>query len=296
MQTKVGEFVYYETLVDGEPRWILGKIIHRRLVRGLPDAFLADAGIAPRALAELIGLQAPEPQLFEVVVSITGYFDRTMRDFITNPRIPPAPGIPIRLVPSDLLKDVLSPLAQHSRGSAHLGSLLSRSAGEVPIVIDVKNMVSTHLAILASTGSGKSYTAGVLVEELLRPYNRAAVLVIDPHGEYHTLKETLEGHPDFCEGSRPRVAIFNKSKVKVRTSTLKLGDLYHLLPELSDKMRYYLQKAYRQVQDTMKRIGREHTWGVADLLNAVDDLQDGRGDGSTDDTGEYPSVTACSGA
>ncbi|HYP51837.1 MAG TPA: DUF87 domain-containing protein, partial [Pyrinomonadaceae bacterium] len=65
---------------------------------------------------------------------------------------------------------------------------MTRSDGEVPVVLSVKDVVSTHLAILASTGSGKSYTAGVLIEELMLPHNRAAVLIIDPHGEYHTLK------------------------------------------------------------------------------------------------------------
>ena len=63
-----------------------------------------------------------------------------------------------------------------SIGSAHIGSLLLRPGGRVPVALDVKELVSTHMAILAGTGSGKSYTAGVLIEELLSPYNRAAVL------------------------------------------------------------------------------------------------------------------------
>ncbi len=58
-----------------------------------------------------------------------------------------------------------------------MGSLLLREKGAVPVALDVKEPVSTHMAILAGTGSGKSYTAGVLVEELLLPHNRAAVLI-----------------------------------------------------------------------------------------------------------------------
>lgn len=282
--TKVGEFLYYEAPLDGAVVPILGKIVHRRLVRGLPDAFLADARIAPQAVAGMIGLQAPEAQLFEIVVAITGFFDGTLRDFV-NPRIPPAPGTPVFLAPSPMLVEVLNVLDQGARGSAHVGSLLSRPAGEVPVVIDVKNMVSTHLAILASTGSGKSYTAGVLVEELMKPYNRAAVLIVDPHGEYHTLKATLEGHPAFADGPyRPEVKLFNEDKVKVRTSTLNVGDLYYLLGDLSDKMKYYLKKAYDEVATTARRMGRAHHWGYADLANAVDNLADGRGDG--EDTGK----------
>jgi DNA helicase HerA-like ATPase len=282
--TKVGEFLYYEAPLDGSIVPILGKIVHRRLVRGLPDSFLADARIAPEAVAGMIGLHDPGAQLFEIVVSITGFFDRGLRDFV-NPRIPPAPGTPVFLAPSDMLVEVLNVLPHGARGSAHVGSLLSRPAGEVPVVIDVKNMVSTHLAILASTGSGKSYTAGVLVEELMKPYNRAAVLIVDPHGEYHTLKETLEGHAAFGEGSyRPEVKLFNEDKVKVRTSTLNLGDLYYLLGDLSDKMKFYLKKAFDEVTETARRLGRTHHWGYADLANAVDNLSDGRGEG--EDTGK----------
>jgi DNA helicase HerA-like ATPase len=282
--SKVGEFLYYEAPLDGEIVPILGKIVHRRLVRGLPDAFLADARIAPQVVAGVIGLQGADAQLFEIVVSITGYFNHGLKDFV-NPRIPPAPGTPVFLAPSEMLIEVLNVKAQGARGSAHVGSLLSRNAGEVPIVIDVKNMVSTHLAILASTGSGKSYTAGVLVEELLKPYNRAAVLIVDPHGEYHTLKETLEGHAAFGDGTyRPEVKLFNEDKVKVRTSTLSLGDLYYLLPDLSDKMKHYLQRAYRQVTDEAHKAGRPNQWGYAHLANAVDNLTEGRGEG--EDTGK----------
>ena len=284
VRTKVGEFVFYETGLDGRTVPILGKVIHRRLVRGLPDAFLADARIPPQLVASVIGLHAPEAQLFEVLVAITGFFDPQLRDFI-NPRIPPAPGTAVFLAPNGMLAEVLNALAPGSRGSAHIGSLLSRPSGDVPVILDVKAMVSTHLAILASTGAGKSYTAGVLIEELMKPYNRAAVLIVDPHGEYHTLKATLENHPDFQEGSyRPQVAIFDDDKVKVRTSTLSYGDLCHLLPDLSEKMRYYLKRVYDDVTRAAHRLGRAHVWTADDLIVAIDGLQDGRGDG--DDTGK----------
>ena len=57
----------------------------------------------------------------------------------------------------------------------------------MPIVLSARDLVSTHLAIIASTGAGKSYLAGVVIEELMKPANRACLLIVDPHGEYHTL-------------------------------------------------------------------------------------------------------------
>jgi DNA helicase HerA-like ATPase len=49
-------------------------------------------------------------------------------------------------------------------------------------------MVSKHVSILAKTGGGKSYMTGVLVEELLK-HEGVTVMIIDPHGEYTSLRD-----------------------------------------------------------------------------------------------------------
>ena len=87
-------------------------------------------------------------------------------------------------------------------------------------MLSVKDVVSTHLAILASTGAGKSYTAGVLIEELMMPTTAPPVLIVDPHGEYDTLQE-IHKHPAFAAADyKPEVKIFTPDKIKVRISTL----------------------------------------------------------------------------
>ena len=107
-------------------------------------------------------------ELFEVTVSLLGYFDERLKTFV-NPRIQPREGWPIYLVPDEMLARVLNPRALGSAGSAHVGHLLSRPGGRVPIVLSARELVSTHLAIIASTGAGKSYLAGVVIEELMKP-------------------------------------------------------------------------------------------------------------------------------
>ena len=211
-RTRIGEFVYYSTRVGGEDRRIIGTIKERRLVRNLPDAFLADPLTPPSAIASMIGIDG-ELEIYEVTVETIGYFSTKLGDFV-NPRIPPQPGDAVFLTSSDTLAEMLSPRRMEQTGSAHVGSLLTREPGEVPVVLSVKDVVSTHLAILASTGSGKSYTAGVLVEELMRSYNRAAVLIVDPHGEYHTLS-TNQGDQQFAggDGYQPEVKIFTPDKI-----------------------------------------------------------------------------------
>jgi len=55
---------------------------------------------------------------------------------------------------------------------AWMGRLLNRADEKVTIELPVNEVAATHLAILASTGSGKSYTASVLLEEMLKPAAR----------------------------------------------------------------------------------------------------------------------------
>jgi hypothetical protein len=289
-RTRIGEFVYYEARVGDEDRSIVGTIKERKLVRNLPDAFLADPMTPPSAVASLIGIDG-ELEIYEVTVETIGYFSTKLGDFV-NPRIPPQPGDAVFLTSSETLAEMLSPRRMAQTGSAHIGSLLTREPGEVPVVLSVKDVVSTHLAILASTGSGKSYTAGVLVEELMQPYNRAAVLIVDPHGEYHTLN-SIQGDPQFAggDGYHPEVKIFTPDKIKVRFSTLTEGDIKYLLPEgTSDKMLHYLGQAFRSLQDRLKAEGRrDYLYNYHDLRDEVQRQQYGK-DGDSGDGGNVSSI------
>ncbi|MGH9839885.1 MAG: ATP-binding protein [Blastocatellia bacterium] len=265
-ETRIGEFVYYSAS-DGESDLrIVGTIAERRLVRNLPDSFLCDPQTPPALIASLIGLAEEGTEIYEIVVETIGYFSEAIGDFI-NPRIPPTPGQPLFLASNEMLAKMLSPRQKGQTGGAHIGWLLTRRKDDVPVVLSVKDIASTHLAILASTGSGKSYLAGVLVEELLMAHNRAAVLIVDPHGEYHTMQE-VHNHPAFQQGDyRPEVKIYTPNKIRVRISSLTEADIVYLLPEMTEKMRTFLSQAYRALINT--RSGERGTWGFSDLLNEV---------------------------
>jgi DNA helicase HerA-like ATPase len=278
-QTRVGEFVYYQAEAARSSRQILGNITERELVRSLPDSFLADPATPPSMVAAMIGLEDEGAELFMITVSVIGYFDDELSDFI-NPRVPPLPGQQVFLAPSDMLAHVLSPRRRGDQGSAHIGSLLTREPGQVPVVLSVKDVVSTHLAVLASTGAGKSYTASVLVEELMKPENRSAVVVIDPHGEYETLQEMKK--PEFKEyfssdGYAPEIRILRPEKVKVRFDSLEFADICYLLPEMTDKMRHFLGNAFRT---TRERAGKHGHYTIQDLMDAVAEQRYGDDEGN----------------
>ncbi len=268
---KHGEFVYYLTQVDDEERQIIGRVTARESVKLFPDSFMADPTVPPSQIAALLGYDSDANELFEITVAVLGYHSPAMGDFI-NPRVPPAGGSPVYIADDELLTRVLSKRRQGERGSAHMGSLLSRAPGAVPVALDVKGFTSTHLAIIASTGSGKSYLAGVLLEELMMPYNRAAVLIIDPHGEYGTLQE-MQNHATFREGNyKPRVRIFRPDDIRVRIDSLTIADLRYLLPNLSEKMQYQLSRAYGYAQRSYKG----NTYTLEQLLYAVRQTAEGK--------------------
>jgi DNA helicase HerA-like ATPase len=265
-QTRIGEFVYYAANDGENDLSIVGTITGRCLVRNLPDSFLADPNTPPSLVSTLIGVAEEGAEIYEIVAETIGYFSQALNDFV-NPRIPPTPGQSVYLASNKMLTRMLSPRQKGEQGGAHIGSLLTRKRDEVPVVLSVKDVVSTHLAILASTGAGKSYAAGVLIEELMMPYNRAAVLIVDPHGEYSTLQDIHKNRLFVAGDYKPEVKIYTPEKIKVRISTLTEADIVYLLPEMTEKMRTFLSQAYRALINT--RGNDRGLWGFTDLLNEV---------------------------
>ena len=267
---KIGEFVFY--LLDGAEgqRPVLGRIIHRAPVRLFPDTFMASPEVSPAEIAAAVGYVDEEDELFEVTVSVMGHFDPHLDAFV-NPRVLPRSGRSVYLAPSDMLAKVLSARREGERGSAHVGWLLSRGRDDVPVVLDVNEFTSTHLSIIAGTGSGKSYLAGVTIEELMMPYNKGCVLIADPHGEYDTLID-LQNDALFREpGYRPRVRVFKPDQVKVRISNLTLDDLRYLLPTLGERMEWILTESFSRMRRA-KGSAYDGEWTFDDLVNAILDL------------------------
>ncbi len=276
-QVKIGEFVYYTIDLDDNPgSQILGKISERRLIDHLPDRLFADTEIEPEAIAALIGFAHPNPEIYEVTVDVIGYFHPALG--FMNPRMAPDPGAKVCLADDDTLRQIINKKQPQAVGSAHIGALLLRPGGRVPVALDVKELVSTHMAILAGTGSGKSYTAGVLIEELLSPYNRAAVLIFDPHGEYGTLAD-MRGHQSFVDddGYSPEVTILTPEDIRIRMSSLDYYDILTLLPDMSDRQQAILNKAFTLLG---KHKFGEYRWDVQDLISACYEA-----DRTTDDEG-----------
>ncbi len=251
---KIGDFVYY--IHNGKK--VICRIVKRDPLRLFPNVYLSNPSINPERILKAMGISTTEFELFEIKASIIGYYDEILG--FVNPRITPEPGKEIYLAEKEVIEESLLKKKVGEEGSIHLGYLLNRE-DDVAVVLDTSLVVSEHMCILASTGSGKSYLAGVLVEELLKPYNSAAVLILDPHSEYHTLKE-IEGLEEYrSSGYRAMVRIFGKDEIKIRLCELEYDELINVLPSLSDKMEAILNVAYRELE------GEKFT--VDDLVEAI---------------------------
>jgi uncharacterized protein len=298
---KNGEYVYYDLLdpetsaqpgsgVQVKILRVLGRVIKRLPLQLYPDSFLGEPEIPPAQVAAMVGYNSHTNELYELHVAIMGYYDKSTGSFI-NPWIPPQSGKQIYLADNLMLSDILSRKQDMEPGSATIGSLLTRAPNAVPVVLSVKDLVSTHLAIIASTGAGKSYLASVVIEELMKAQNKACVLIVDPHGEYGTLDQ-IANFPQFSEdgdgtgrGYRAQVQVYKPDQVKVRISTLNIGDMRQLLPEMTEKQQYLLSRALRKVKETKK----SYPWGAVDLKQAIkavahqknDDDSEGADDSST---------------
>jgi len=86
------------------------------------------------------------------------------------------PGKPVYIAPTELLEKFYS---YPNEEAIQVGSLITRS--EVPVSLSIKGF-RRHLALIAQTGSGKTYLAGILADELLA--KGGTVVMLDPHADY----------------------------------------------------------------------------------------------------------------
>jgi hypothetical protein len=174
-----GEFVriMHRERQEDPPVAVLGRVmkIHRSNM-----LFNSGFGDGVTELELLPGANVTGEHLY-ANLELVGYREPVSRQ-IKIPRRPLDPGARVETVDFQFLSDFYE-FNEHT--SLHLGNLIGYESGEntVPVFLDVNKLVTEHLAILAMTGSGKSYTVGRIIERLVA-LNNGTVVVFDPHGEY----------------------------------------------------------------------------------------------------------------
>ena len=272
-RVRLGEFVYYLVKDDEDNEIkVLGRVTDRKSLRVYPDGYLSLNNISPEQILSSLGVKE-HPPLFEVNVSILGYYQNG--GFI-NPRIQPLHGKVVYLATDSYLSKVLGS-GERKTGKALIGYLLNRPVERVPITLDVKELVSRHLAVLAATGAGKSYTVGVILEELLGKYNKAAVLVLDPHGEYSTLQQMKNwnaSNPLADSDYTPDVRVVGEENINISYSDLENADWRIILKDASDKMMNILFDALGKLKKQIWEKRERPRFGLKEIITEVESIED----------------------
>jgi len=188
---------------------------------------------------------------------------------ILQPRRAVTPGRPVYVAPRELLERFYS---FPSEKGLVIGHLITRSDVEVQLSVEG---FRRHLAIIAQTGAGKSYCAGVLIEELIR--KGATIVVIDPHADYVLLSLSRENaRHEFSD----RVTVFRNPASTGRYRGWSLGNVrsYEIVftdldpDEVCDVA--LIPENYRNIREAVRLAlkslkGRRYT--PEDLIAALED-------------------------
>lgn len=202
---KRGEFVkikHRESEEDGDT-YVLGRIVS---ISRSNILYNSNMGEGLSSLEILPGAQVTGETLFGTI-ELVGYRDNYGQ--IKIPRRPLNPGEKVYGVDYEFLSKFYK---FDENTSINIGNLIGYDKGSniVPVYLDVNKLVTEHLAVLAMTGSGKSYTVGRIIERLVAEMN-GTVVVFDVHGEYGKAFEKGEIHFnnnfDYIEDEKERESI-----------------------------------------------------------------------------------------
>ncbi len=194
---------------------------------------------------------------------------------VLMPRSPFKPDARVYSADRDLIRDVIG-LNKNRRDSIYLGLL---EGHDIPVYLDIHKAIGKHISILAKTGAGKSYTVGVTLEELLK--NKIPVVVVDPHGEYSTLKQENDDYDQMLTYNiRPRS--YENQIIEYAANTLVNPGAEKLtlkprfsLKELIDIMPLRLNENQKSILYTAFKRFRDRDYTIQQLIDAVQ-MEDGK--------------------
>ena len=178
--------------------WVLGRVDEIKRKTNLTDK---------KAKELLKGGDVDIEETILATVVIIGYRDE--KGLLQYPRIPFNVGNIVYFANDNFIKKVIG-IEEITETGAYIGRLFKHK--NIRILLDINNMVQKHVSVLAKTGAGKSYLTGVLLEELLK--KNVTAVIIDPHGEYQSLKHPAKKtkvHDEFGvkpEGFSSKITIF----------------------------------------------------------------------------------------
>ncbi len=173
-----------------------------------------------------------------------GHFSETT---IKRMTFPPSPGTRVRIASNQNLQRFLN-------FDQEAGLLLGEiDHHNLPVKLNMSALLKKHLAILALSGSGKSFLTAVIMEEILerkKEAGRLATIVFDPHGEYSSfaIPPKDKEHKDYSKQTR----LVKARNIKIGVPKLSVGVVAGIIPGLSGPQKRDLGRILADLKKQMK--------------------------------------------
>ena len=209
-------------------------------------------------------------------IDVIGYRDD--RGLLLSPRTTFMAGSSVLRADPAFIKKVLG-LQIHHKTDGYIGILHGH---DIPVALNINDLLQRHACILAKTGGGKSYMSGDIIEELMK--HDVTCMIIDPHGEYGAMRDIGKpGDPRFKVKPRSyksrirEFAVSNDSgdkNIKPLRFTFRTLEAKEILELLRSKdPRTYLsplKKALEKVRE------KKQFYSVRDLIDVLNEDQENR--------------------
>lgn len=178
---------------------------------------------------------------------------------LTRVSFPPSPGDKVYLVDDSILSKMLG---LDSNG-INLGNICYHE--HIPGSFNLTKLFQKHIAILAMSGAGKSYTASVLIEELLnrkKELGRLGTVIVDVHGEYTSFSSKNDGGADFSN----LVTVVRSTHFSINTTFLTANQFAEILPQMSPIQVRELTQILNEIRSKNSNVA----YSLRDLMSQIE--------------------------
>ncbi|MFT4892690.1 MAG: DNA helicase HerA-like ATPase [Candidatus Nanohaloarchaea archaeon] len=188
---------------------------------------------------------------WEVRIARAEIMGRFKNDRIHRVSSSPSPGMEVNNADPDRIEKFLG----LDENGLNLGTVQQQ---EINASVDMTDTLQKHFAILAQSGAGKSYTASVLLEELLDRDYSPAILAVDPHGDYTCFADD--------ENYMQDVKVFNQKDLQIAVNSLSAGQIASFFTgSFSPVQRQELAKVFSALNR-----GENKDFGMEDVISRVE--------------------------
>lgn len=240
----------------------------------------------PREAAQELAFQGRDPvdsvvSMSREMITATCKVIGVQRDGrLEPPKYPVQPAGRVYVPPADEIESFLvGDTPEHRR--LYLGT--ERGNKDVNVFVDGHMVVSRHLAVLASTGAGKTVATRKLLEELM--IKGYPILIFDPHGDYsglhiakHTKVTTYLPEIRIADEEFDQVISYIRGmsgEVITPPQEQLLAGIMEVLTDESKRSRLSATLDSHEVGALQKTVAHDHFYAIAEIAEKIAMLKGG---------------------